>query len=110
MKTIELAFTYTKSEYVKAERQYLFVIKTITKTSIIILALYLLFSIPYAFLSLFSIFSVIVLIIALIASLIGCIAYFYMPIYHYNIISKKNTLSYSPRIISGLEHKTLIPS
>ena len=106
MKTVELVFEYTQSEYVKAEKQYLFARKIITKMSVVILAIFLLFSLGYLFLSSFSAISVIAFGVALITILAGCILYFYIPIYKFKQTSKYHeeyTLIFSK---GGIHFKT----
>jgi hypothetical protein len=88
MERIRLSFKYTQGEYVKAERQYLFASKAITKTSVVVLALYLLLSLVYFFLSSFTVLSSIFLGIALFAFVAGCTVYFYMPVYKFKQTSK----------------------
>ena len=80
MDIINLTFKYTQNEYVKAERQYLFASKAITKISVIILATYFLFAAICLFLSSFSLWSIIACAMAIIAGIVGCILYFYIPI------------------------------
>lgn len=89
MKTVELTFRYTQDEYVKAHRQYLFASKTITKTSVIILAIYLPIVIFYLFLSSFHLLGIIAVLIGLVALVIGCVLYFYIPVHQF-----KETLKY----------------
>ena len=74
---------YAQSEYVKAERQYLFASKTITKTSVIILALYLPASLIYLFFSPFSAPGIVAATIAVFAAIAGCTLYFYIPAYKF---------------------------
>lgn len=88
MESVELKFKYTQSEYVKAERQYLIASKTISKTSIIVLAVYLPFSCLYLFLSSFSALSIISIVVALLALILGCILYFYTPVHKFVATSK----------------------
>lgn len=88
MQIIEINFKYTQDEYVKAERQYLFASKTITKTSVVILAVYLLFSVFYFFHSEYSAFSSLCLGVAVFALIIGLVLYFYAPIYRFRQTSK----------------------
>lgn len=88
MEMVELTFKYTQDEYIKAERQYLFASKTITKTSVVILAIYFLLSLVYFFQSSFGVLSIICIGIALFALITGCILYFYMPVYKFKKTSK----------------------
>lgn len=88
METVNLTFRYTQEEYVKSERQYLFASKIITKTSIVVLAIYLPFSLLYFILSSFSVLSTIALGIAIVVSVMGCVLYFYMPAYKFKKTSK----------------------
>ncbi|BCJ94456.1 hypothetical protein acsn021_20250 [Anaerocolumna cellulosilytica] len=91
MEMTEISFKYTQDEYVKAERQYLFGSKTITKTSVAVLTIYLLFSIMYLFLSAYSEISIIFLGIALFALVTGDTLYFYIPVYKFKKTSKYST-------------------
>lgn len=88
MDTVKLQFKYTQAEYVKAEKQYLFASKTITKTSVVVLALYLPFSAFYLFFASFSIFSKIAFAVALLALVAGCTLYFYIPAYKFKQTAK----------------------
>ncbi|MGN6714672.1 YcxB family protein [Anaerocolumna jejuensis] len=88
MKTLQLVFKYTQSEYVKAERQYLILNKTIRKYDPILATLFLLFSISCIFLSSFSVFSIIILGIVLIATAIGSYLYFLMPVFKFKYTEK----------------------
>jgi len=88
METMELTFKYAQSEYVKAEQQYLFASKTITKTSVIILALYLPASLIYLFFSSFSTLSIVAATIAIFATIAGCTLYFYIPAYKFKKTAK----------------------
>lgn len=88
METVALHFKYTKAEYVKAEQQYLFASKTITKPSIVILALYLLFSFWYLSYASFHVFSIFCFAMAVLVSVTGCVVYFFMPGYKFKQTSK----------------------
>jgi len=88
MESVELVFKYTQSEYVKAERKYLFASKTITKTSVVVLALYFPASINYLFFSSFSTPSVIAAAIAIFAAAVGSLLYFYIPAYKFKRTAK----------------------
>ena len=87
MKTVELKFQYTEDEYVKAARQYLFASRTITKTKIVTLILFLMFSVYYFFSS-FSVLGGIALGVTLFALILGCTLYFYIPIYRFKQTTK----------------------
>ena len=88
MDAVELTFKYTRDEYVKAERQYLFASKTITKTSIVVLCVYFPLSLFSIFFSSFGALSVVALAVALFALIGGCFLYFYMPAYKFKQTSK----------------------
>ncbi|NLO85657.1 MAG: YcxB family protein [Clostridiales bacterium] len=88
MDTVELVFEYTQAEYIKAERQYLFASKTITKTSIVVIALYLPFSIYYLLSSSCSVLSIIALAVALLGLLMGWGIYFWLPAYKFQQTAK----------------------
>ena len=88
MEKVDLTFQYTQSEYVRAEQQYLFASKTITKTSVIVLALFLPATFFYLFFSSFSILSIVFAAVAVIAAVVGCLVYFYMPLYKFRRTSK----------------------
>ncbi len=88
MEAIKLRFKYTQEEYVKAERQILFGNKTITKPSVVILPICILFAIWYLFSSEFSALSIIVLVLAVFALLAGTILYFYIPRLKFKSTSK----------------------
>ena len=106
METVTLTFKYTQSEYVRAEKRYLLASKTITKTSVIFVGLYFLFSIFYLFLSSYSVMSIIALMFALIAGSIGSILYFYIPVLKFRQTSKYHdeyTLIFSR---DGIKFKT----
>ena len=80
MEEITLTFKYAQDEYVKAERQYLFANKTITKTNIAVLSLCLTLATAYLFLSSFSAASIVILATLLIMAIIISFLYFYIPI------------------------------
>ena len=106
METLNLAFKYTQSEYVKAERKYLLSSKVISKSSIVILAAYLLFAIAYLFLSSFSLWSIVALAIAVIVGIMGSVLYFYIPIYKFRSTAKyqeEYSLLFS---LEGIKFKT----
>ncbi|WP_313133258.1 YcxB family protein [Anaerocolumna sp.] len=87
METVELTFQYTQGEYVKAKRQHIIASKTITKTNVVVLAVYLSFSLWYFFSS-FSVLSGFSLGFALFALIAGCTLYFYVPIQQFKRTSK----------------------
>ena len=106
MGSLELTFRYTQSEYVKAERQYLFASKTITKTSVVILALYLPASLIYLFFSAFSTLSIAAFAVAAITAVIGYTLYFYLPAYKFKQTAKYHeeySLTFSN---TGIKFKT----
>ncbi len=86
--TVKLKFSYTQDEFVKAERRYLFASGTITGPSVVIIAVILVFSVLYCFLSSFSVFSVVLLIAALLVLMLGCVVYFYIPEKKFQMNSK----------------------
>ena len=88
METVEVTFKYTQSEYVKAERLYLFSSNTITRTSIVILGIYLAFALFLFFHSPFDAISCIILGVALLASAIAIYVYFYAPAYKFKQTEK----------------------
>ena len=106
MDTVNLTFKYTQSEYVKAERKYLLASKIVSKTSMVILAIYFLFAITYLFLSSFSLWSIVFLAVAAIAGVMGCVLYFYIPVYKFKRTAKyqeEYSLSFS---LDGIKFKT----
>ena len=88
MDIINLTFKYTQNEYVKAERRYLFASKTITKISVIVLAAYFPSAAICLFLSSFSLWGIIACAMAIIAGIMGCILYFYIPLYKFKHTAK----------------------
>ena len=106
METVELTFKYTQSEYVKAEQQYLFASKTITKTSVIVLALFFPAALFYLFFSSFSILSIIFTAVAVFAAVIGCLLYFYMPLYKFRSTSKYHEVYSLIFSNAGIKFKT----
>lgn len=88
MDTVALQFNYTQAEYVKADRQYLFASRTITKTSVVVLAIYLPFSVFYLFFSSFCICSILALMIGVLCLMLGCILYFFIPGYKFRQTAK----------------------
>lgn len=88
METVEVTFTYTQSEYVKAERQYLIASKLLPKRTIVIAALYLPLSIFYLFLASFNVLSIVGVAIAVLAIAFGCAVYFYAPGYRFKQTAK----------------------
>ena len=106
MDTVELTFKYTQAEYVKADRQYLIASKTISKTSIVVLAIFLPASLLYLFLSSFSVPGIIFTAIGVVAAIVGSTLYFYLPLYKFKITPKykeEYTLTFSN---SGITFKT----
>ena len=88
MEAVTVQFRYTQEEFVKAERKFLFASKAITKTSMIILGLYLPFSIWYLFSTNYSAISIVSVCVALLATALGCMVYFYIPISRYKQTTK----------------------
>lgn len=88
MKTVQLIFKYKQCEFVKADRQYLILNKTIRKQDPILAALFMLLSLGYFFISSFSIFSIIILGIVLSATALGSCIYFFMPAYRFKRTDK----------------------
>ena len=106
MDIVTLNFTYTQNEYVKAERQSLIANKIIRKYDPILIAVFIVLSLCFLFLSSFSIYSIILSVIFLIVTAIGCYTYFYMPVLIYKHTSKfheEYTLSFSK---DGIDFKT----
>ena len=106
MDAVTITFKYTRAEYVRADRQYLIASKTISKTSVVILAIFLPASLLYLFLSSFNIPGMIFVAIGVVAAIVVSILYFYMPIYKFKITPKYNeeyTLVFSN---SGITFKT----
>ena len=106
MDTISLTFKYTQAEYVKADRQHLIASKTISKTSIVVLAAYLPASVLYFLFSSFSVLSIITVVIAVVAAITGSALYFYIPSYRFKQTSKYHDeyiLAFSG---SGIKFKT----
>jgi len=73
---------------VKAERQFLIASKIITKTSIIVIAIFLPISLYYLFFSSFSIISIACVTISLIFVIGICVVYFYLPSYKFKKTAK----------------------
>jgi len=88
MEAVELTFKYTLAEYVKADRKHLIASNTISKTNIVILAVYLPASLIYLILSSFSILAIMCITIGIIAAVTGGILYFYTPLYKFKITPK----------------------
>lgn len=88
MKTVQLTFKYTQSEYVKAVQQYLIANKTIRRYDLILVVVFWLFSISYLFISSFSTFSMILAGTVLIVTILGSWVYFFMPIFRYKQTAK----------------------
>jgi len=106
METVELTFKYTQDEYVKADRKYLIASKTISKTNIVILAIFLPASIFYLFFTSFSVPGILFTSIGVVAAVIGCTLYFYIPSYKFKITpkySEEYTLTFSD---NGISFKT----
>lgn len=87
MESVKLTFEYTKDEYVRAERQYLFASKIITKTSVVALVICLLFSVTYVLLWP-DVIGTIFLVATLLTMGIGCVLYFYIPHYQWRHTAK----------------------
>ena len=103
---VELTFRYTQAEYIKADRHYLIASKTISKTSIVVLAIYLPASFLYLFLSSFSAPGIVFTTIGVVAAIVGSTLYFYTPLYKFKTTPKYNeeyTLTFSN---SGITFKT----
>jgi len=90
IETVEVTFKYTQAEYVKADRQYLIASKTISKTSIVILAIFLPASLIYLFFTSYSILGIIFIAVGIVAAIVGSALYFYIPIYKFKITPKYN--------------------
>ena len=106
MEAVKLTFKYTQAEYVKADRLYLIASKTISRTSIVVLAIFLPASLLYLFLSSFSVLGIIAAAIGVIVVMMGSSLYFYMPSNKFKITSKYHeeyTLTFSN---SGITFKT----
>ena len=106
MEAVALTFKYTQAEYVKADRHYLIASKTISRTSIVVLAIFLPASILYLFLSSFSVPGIVFAAIGVVAAIVGSTLYFYTPVYNFKITSKYHeeyTLTFSD---SGISFKT----
>jgi hypothetical protein len=88
MKTVKLNFKYTKSEYIKAARQYLIAGKIISKFSIVFIVIFTLFSIYIGITTSFETLSIISLVVCFISILIKCTLYIYVPIKVFNHTSK----------------------
>jgi hypothetical protein len=88
METVELNFQYSRKEYVKAMRQYLFATNVLSKFANVVLAL----TLPCLFFYLFYISFmplVLVLFITLMVWLaVSCVAYFYVPSRNFQQIQK----------------------
>jgi hypothetical protein len=85
---VELRFKYSRDEYIKAERQYLFASKTISKTSVVVLVIFVPASIANLFYSSFSVPGVIFAMAAVIFVAFGGALYFYLPSYKYKQTAK----------------------
>lgn len=106
METVALTFRYTQEEYVRAEKQQLLASKIITKTSVIIIPLCVLFTIACGMLVSWSALTIFGLVISVAALLILCILSFYMPIYQFKQTEKYHedyNLTFSKE---GIEFKT----
>jgi len=88
MESIKLNFKYSKEEYVNAVRKYLFLSKTITKTSIIILAICIIVEIVITFNSGLTLISCALWFATLLAMVMGSYLYFIQPGYLYKSTSK----------------------
>ncbi len=88
MNAVELTFKYTQKEFVKAERKYMFGSKIITKTSVVIEALYFPFSIWYLYYTSANALSIVAVVIATLALIMGCIRYIYEPMYRFKRTAK----------------------
>lgn len=76
---INLAFTYTRAEYLRAARHYLFAAKTITVRSIVLVGLLLAFAVVYGLYDGFKAGSVTILVLGAVVTALGLILYFYIP-------------------------------
>lgn len=114
METLELKFQYTQSEFVRAERLYLIANKTIHKYDLVLVAVFLLFSVVYMLFSSFSLFSILVFGVVTITTVLGSYVYIFMPIlkfkqttkYHeeYTLVFSKETIRFTtPSIKSELK-------
>ena len=106
MNTVSLTFKYTQSEYVKAERRYLFASKTISRTTVVILAAYFLFAVVYLFLSAFSLWSILALAVAVFAGIMGSVLYFYIPVYKFKSTAKYQEEYFLEFSAGGIKFKT----
>lgn len=88
MDTVNIIFKYTQDEYVKAARVYLIASKIIRRFDIVLLAIFIPFSIIYFFLSHYSVLSIIILMLIILVSIIGFMAYFYIPVRNFRLTSK----------------------
>ena len=106
METVSITFKYTQAEYVKAERQYLLASKTITKMNVVVLAIYLPFSLLYLFFSSFSVLSIVAAGVAIFALIAGCALYFYIPAYKFRATAKYQETYHLAFSKDGIEFKT----
>lgn len=81
---IELKFTHTKEEYVKAVREYLIAAKIISKVNVVFIVLFTIFSVFYAVSSGFEVISLFALTVSTMGLIIGTLVYGVMPIKIYN--------------------------
>lgn len=88
MEALQVRFKYTQNEYVRAERQYLIANRTVRKYDGILVAVFLLFSIGFLFLSSFSTFSIILMGVLLIVTILECYLYFLMPVLKFKRTAK----------------------
>ena len=111
LETVKLRFQYTQSEYIKAERQYLFSSKTIHKYDIALVTLFLLLSVVYMLFSSFSIFSILIFGLIIVVTALGSYLYILMPIlkfkqtakYHeeYTLVFSKETIKFQTQSIES---------
>ena len=103
MESVTVSFRYEKDEFVKAERKFLFASKSISVTSVVVLGLYLPFSVWYLFSSGYSAISIMSVSVAVLAAVLGCMVYFYVPISRFRQTAKfqeEYHLTFSPEAIT----------
>jgi len=106
MDKVELRFKYTKKEFVKADRQYLFASKTLTKLGVVVILGYLLLSVLYLFFSAFDAPSIIFFMIALFFALALFLLYFFKASFAFNRTAKYHEEYYLAFSEGGIEFRT----
>ena len=88
LKPVELVFTYTKQEYLRAARHYLLASKTITLRNVVLVGVLVVFALAYGIWGGFNTGSVVLLVLGGVVLLLGCTLYFYIPARSYSKTGK----------------------